>query len=327
MMKRLLAVMLAGLTAAVFLASTAGGVSAAEEKYPSKQINWYIHASAGGGTDIFSRMVAIPLRSILKTDIIISTMSGGSGARAMNYIITQPADGYVLYSFVQTSLATIARRMTNAKMTDFVGIARGCYDPQALVVPAKGRFQNIKEAVEFAKANPKKLKFAGSMIGSTDHVGLFAFSNVAGFDPEYVPFKSGGEVNLALLSGTVDIAPSNPSEFMGQYEAGTIKPILFFTEKRLKEFPDVPTAKELGWDLELATWRGVVIRSGTPQPIVDTLRKAFIKAMQDKVYQDYLKNNAMGPESIMEGEKFHAYILKEYPIWEKAMNELGLVKK
>ncbi len=71
-------------------------VQAAEDKYPSKQINWYIHSSAGGGTDIFSRTVALRLRRELKVPIVISTMSGGSGARMLNYLMEQPADGYTL---------------------------------------------------------------------------------------------------------------------------------------------------------------------------------------------------------------------------------------
>ncbi len=326
-MKKVVSLLLVVLMATVLLVSTGADLMAAEKKYPSKQINWYIHASAGGGTDIFSRIAAIRLRRILKVPIIVSTMGGGGGARLMNYLMTQPADGYSLYSFVQTIIATIARGMTRAKMSDFVGIARGCYDPQSLCVSAKGRFKTIQEAVEFARANPKKLKFGIANMASPDHVTVYALSKAAGFDPEYVPFKSGGEVVLALLSGTVEIGALNPSEFLGQYEAETVKPIVFFVKKRLKDFPDVPTAKELGWDVEMATWRGVVTMTGTPKHIVDTLSKALLKSMKHKIYQDYLKNNSMGPESIMNSAEFNVFIQKEYPIWEQAMKELGFVKK
>ncbi|MBT8361801.1 MAG: tripartite tricarboxylate transporter substrate binding protein, partial [Deltaproteobacteria bacterium] len=104
----------------------------AEDKYPSKQINWYIHSSAGGGTDIFSRTVALRLRRILKANIVISTMSGGSGARMLNYLMEQPADGYTLNSFTNSNLATMARGMTTASRDDVIGIVRGCYDPQSL---------------------------------------------------------------------------------------------------------------------------------------------------------------------------------------------------
>ncbi len=326
-MKRVVSLLLVVLMATVLMVSTAADVMAAEKKYPSKQINWLIFSSAGGGTDIFSRMAAIRLRRILDVPIVIRTMSGGSGARMMNYMLTEPRDGYTIGSLTNSGLATIARGMTKAKLSDLVGIARGCYDPQSFCVATKGRFKTIQEAVEFGKANPKKLKFGLAHMAGVDHVTVYEFSQTAGFDPEYVPFKSGGEIIVAMLSGTIDIGVLNPSEFMGQYEAKTVKPIVFLIPNRLKDFPDVPTAKEVGWDVEQATWRGVFVMAGTPQPVVDTLRKAFMKSMKHKVYQDYLKNNSMGPESILSGEDWEAFLKKQYPVWERAMKELGYVKK
>ncbi len=311
----------------VLVISSWTNVLAAEDKYPSKQINWYIHSAAGGGTDIMTRMVAMPLRRILKASMVISTMSGGSGARMLNYLMEQPADGYTMVSITNSVLATIAQGKTKAKVADLVGIARGTYDPQSFCVSSKGRFKTIKEAVAFGKANPKKLKFGITHMAGVDQVTVFEFAQAAGFEPEYVPFKSGGEIVVALLGGTVDLGVLNPSEFAGQYEAKALKPIVFLIPERLKEFGDVPTAKELGWDVEQATWRGFCVRAGTPQPIVDTLQKAFMKAMKTKVYMDYLKNNSMDASSIMDGPKWEAFYKKQYPVWEKAMIELGYIKK
>ena len=121
-MKRLFFGMCVFLIAAGLSIQT-GSNAKAEDKYPSKQINWYIHSSAGGGTDIFSRTAALRLRRILKTPIIISSMSGGGGARMLNYMMGKPADGYTIVSLTNTNLATIARGLTTAKSTDLVGIA------------------------------------------------------------------------------------------------------------------------------------------------------------------------------------------------------------
>jgi tripartite-type tricarboxylate transporter receptor subunit TctC len=308
------------------LMNTGADVKAAE-KYPSKQINWYIHSSAGGGTDIMSRMAAIRLRRILKVPIVIRTMSGGAGARMMNFMLTQKADGYNMYSIVNSNVATIARGMTKAKLSDFAGIARGTYDPQSFCASTKGRFKNIRESVKFAKANPKKLKFGIAHMAGVDQVTVYQFAKAAGFEPEYVPFKSDGEIIVALLGGTVDLGVLNPSEFIGQYEAKKVKPAVFLIPKRLEAFPDVPTAKDLGWDVEQATWRGFAVRAGTPKPILDTLRKAFMKSMKHKIYRDYLRNNSMGPESIMDGDQWEAFLRQQYPIWAAAMKDLGFVKK
>jgi tripartite-type tricarboxylate transporter receptor subunit TctC len=304
---------------------TAGTLWAADE-YPSKQINWYIHSGAGGGTDIMSRMVAMPLRKILKTDIVISTLSGGSGARMLNTLLEAPADGYTIVSLTNSNIATIVRGKTKCKMSDLTGIARGTYDPQSFVVAANGRFKTIQDAVAFAKANPEQLKFGITHMAGVDQVSAYQFSKAAGFKPTFVPFKGGGEVVVAVINGTVDLGVLNPSEFASMYDAGKVKPVVFLLEERLESFKDVPTAKELGWDVEAATWRGFGLKAGTPAPIVQKLRESFMKAMGTSMYKNYLKDNSMDEKSIQDGEKWEAFLKKEYPIWETAMKELGYVK-
>lgn len=299
----------------------------AADKYPSKQINWYIHSSAGGGTDIFSRTAALRLRRILKTPIIISTMSGGSGARMLNYMMEKPADGYTLVSLTNSNLASMARGLTKAKRSDLIGIARGCYDAQSFCISTKGKFKSIQEIVTFAKANPGKVKVGVAHMAGIDHVTTHAFAKAAGIKLEYVPFKGGGEIIVNLMGGSIDMGVLNPSEFIGQYEAGNIKPVVFHVSKRLEAFPDTPTSKELGYDVEMATWRGVAVRAGTPDAIVKKLRDAFQKTMKHSIYQNYLKDNSMGPESILTGEEWDAFLDTKWPVWVDAMKELGYTKK
>ncbi len=324
-MKRLTLGLLVFLLAVGFLMQTGSTIMAAE-KYPSKQINWYIHSSAGGGTDIFSRTAALRLRRILKAPIVISTMSGGSGSRMLNYMLEKPADGYTIFSITNSVLGSMAKGTTKARRSDIIGIARGCYDAQSFNVSTKGRFKTIQELVAFGKKNPKKVKFGVAHMGGIDHLTVYEFAKAAGFEPEYVPFKSGGEIIVNLMGGTLDAGVLNPSEFLGQYDAGNVKPVVFLVSKRLKAFPDVPTAKENGWDVEMATWRGVIVRSGTPAPIVKKLRDSFQKTMKHKIYKNYLKDNSMGPESILSGPDWEAFLDQKWPLWVKAMKTLGYTK-
>ena len=325
-MKRLVLGLLVFFMAAGLLIQT-GSVAKAADKYPSKQINWYIHSSAGGGTDIFSRTAALRLRRILKVPIIISTMSGGSGSRMLNYMLEKPADGYNIFSITNSVLGSMAKGTTKARRGDIIGIARGCYDAQSFCVSKKGRFKTIQELVAFGKKNPKKVKFGVAHMGGIDHLSVYEFAKAAGFEPEYVPFKGGGEIIVNLMGGTLDAGVLNPSEFAGQYDAGNIKPVVFLVSERLKAYPDVPTAKENGWDVEMATWRGVIVRSGTPAPIVETLRAAFQKTMKHNIYQNYLEDNSMGPESVLTGPEWEAFLDKKWPMWVDAMNTLGYTKK
>ncbi len=164
-------------------------------------------------------------------------------------------------------------------------------------------------------------------MASIDHVAAYEFGKAAGVEFEFVPFDGGGEIIVALLGNVVDMGVLNPSEFMGQYEAGNVKPAVFLVADRLKEFPDTPTAKELGYDVEMATWRGVVVKAGTPDDVVKTLRDAFAKSMDHKIYQSYLEDNSMGPESVLIGADWDAFLDKKWPIWKAAMTELGYIKK
>ena len=326
MKKTLFSVLVAVMAMGFLWQSTA---FAADDEYPSKQINWYIHSSAGGGTDIFSRTVALRLRRELKANIVISTMSGGSGARMLNHLMEQPADGYTWNSFTNSNLATMARGNTTASREDVIGIARGCYDPQALVISTKdgGTYKNIEEVLAKAKESPGKVKIGVAHMASIDHVAAYEFGKAAGVEFEFVPFDGGGEIIVAVLGNVIDMGVLNPSEFMGQYEAGNLKPAIMLVADRLKDFPDTPTAKELGYDVEMATWRGVVVKAGTPPEIVEKIRAAFAKSMEHKIYQNYLEDNSMGPESILIGADWDAFLDNKWPIWKQVMEDLGYVKK
>jgi tripartite-type tricarboxylate transporter receptor subunit TctC len=323
-MKRLLFSVTVAVLALGFVVQSA---VAADDKYPSKQINWYIHSSAGGGTDIFSRTAALRLRRILKTPIVISSMSGGSGARMLNYMMEQPADGYTIFSLTNSNLATMARGRTTATRDDIIGIARGCYDPQAMVMSTKGKYKDIQAVVAAAKESPGKIKVGVAHMASIDHVAAYEFAKQAGLEFEYVPFKGGGEIVVALMGDVIDLGMLNPSEFMGQYEAGNLKPAVFLVADRLEQFKDTPTAKELGYNVEMATWRGVGVKAGTPPEIVKALRDAFQKSMSHNIYQSYLEDNSMGPESILTGEEWDAFLDSKWPIWQAAMKELGYIEK
>ncbi len=297
------------------------------EEFPSKQINWYIHSSAGGGTDIFTRTVSAELREKLGVPIVVSSMSGGSGARMLNYMMEQPADGYTIVSLTNSNLATMARRNTEAQREDLVGIARGCYDPQALMIaPSVAKYKNIDEIIAAAKANPGKVKVGITHVASVDHVAAYLFSKAAGLQLEYVPFSGGGEIVVALLGGVIDAGVLNPSEVMGQVEAGNLTAAVLFVQERLKDFPDAPTAKELGYDVEMNTWRGIAVKKGTPEPIVKKIRDAVAEIMQGEKYQKYLADNSMGPESVMSGEQWDAFMDAEWPLWKEIMTELGYRK-
>ena len=123
------------------------GFSANADKYPSKPIELVIHAKYGGGTDTTARMVSIRARRILKTDIRIVSRRGGAGAKAQNYVLTKPANGYTIMALTQTHLYTMARGKSNMKIDDIVGVARAMDDPTFITVSGKSKYKSLKDLI------------------------------------------------------------------------------------------------------------------------------------------------------------------------------------
>lgn len=301
----------------------------AEEKFPSKQINWYVPSGAGGGTDIFTRTAALRLRRILKVPIVVTNMSGGAGARMLNFVAGQPRDGYTMFSFFSAMVGSMERGLTKVKFDDLVPLARGTDDPQTLVVNASSKYKTIEDIIADAKARPGMQRWGMASAAGIDGVTASAFAKMVGIKINLIPFKSGGQAVASLLGGHIEVSVANPSEVAGQVEAGRLKPVIAFTEKRLtiENFSNVPTAKEKGWDLVFSNWRGVLVLKGTPPERAKVLEKAVLKAMNHKVFQDYLKNNGMPRESVMNGEQFGAYMKRDFPAWREALIEMGFLKK
>ncbi len=306
-----------------------GTIGHAAKKFPNKQVNWYLFSSPGGGSDIFSRTAAIRLRRILKVPIVVINMTGGSGARMFDFALRKPKDGYTIMTVTNSALGTIVRRRTRVKFGDLVPVARGCYDSQTFSVPTSGKFKTIDQLVAHAKANPGKQKWGVAHAGGIDHVTVHEFIKAAGIKVDIVPYKSGGQIVAAALGGHIHVGVLNPSEVAGQVEASKMKALLALGPERvkIKGFDATPTAKEKGWDLDFATWRGVVVLKGTPPEVVKALEKALLKSMKHKVYQDYLRNNGMAPASVLTAADWGDFLNKKHPVWQKAMAELGFVKK
>ena len=135
--------------------STFGLVSIANaDKYPSKPIELVIHAKYGGGTDTTARMVSIRTRRNLKADISIVAKRGGSGAKAQNYVLSKPADGYTIMALTQSHLYTMARGKSKMKIDDIVGVARAMDDPTFVAVSGKGKFKTLEDLVAASKKAP-----------------------------------------------------------------------------------------------------------------------------------------------------------------------------
>ena len=299
--------------------------SANADKYPSKPIELVIHAKYGGGTDTTARMVSIRTRRNLGTDISIVAKRGGSGAKAQNYVLSKPADGYTIMALTQSHLYTMARGKSKMKIDDIVGVARAMDDPTFIAVSGKSNYKTIEDLVSASKKGA--LNWGVAQIGGTEHIGLAQFAKEAGIKFKVVPFGSGAQMVQALMAGKIDATLPNVSEAANQVADGSFRALAVMAENRLKDYPNVPSTYEKGIKAKCSTTRGYAFLASTPQPIIDQISKAMVKAMKHDVFSSYLSGAGLTVESSVAGTKIWDKHLKaEYKIAASALKELGLVK-
>lgn len=302
------------------------GPAMAADVLPCKTIQVVIHSSYGGGTDVTARMMSIRTRRYLKKDIQIVAKRGGSGAKAHQYALTRPKDGCTVLALTQTHLYTIARGKSPLTIDDIQGVARAMDDPTFIVVSAKSKIKSLKDLV--AASKKKALSWGVAQIGGTEHIGLATFAKAAGIKYKVVPFGSGGKMVQALMSGAIDATLPNVSEAGDQVRDGTFRALAVMSEKRLADYPKVPTTYESGYKVKASTTRGYWVLKGTPKAAVDELAKAMVKAMKHKVFANYLASAGLSVKDSVAGpEVWTKHIREEYHTAYNALKELGLLKK
>lgn len=298
----------------------------AADKFPSKTIQVVIHSKYGGGTDTTARMMMIRSRRNLKTDMQVVSKRGGSGAKAHAYANSRPKDGYTLLALTQTHLYTIARGKSPLSIDDVIGVARAMDDPTFITVSGKGKYKTLADLITASKQKP--LNWGVAQIGGTEHIGLATFAKAAGIKFKVVPFGSGAQMVQALLSGAIDATLPNVSEAGEQVRDGSFRALAVMSEKRLKDFPNVPTTFENGIKVKTSTTRGYWVLKGTPMDRVEKLSKSLVKAMKHKVFANYLKSAGLSVEESVAGhEEWTKQIREEYATARTALKELGLLKK
>jgi len=295
------------------------------QKFPELTIEVVIHSGYGGGTDTTARMMMIRARRNLNTDMVVVAKRGGSGAAAHVYADSKPRDGHTMLALTQTHLYTIARGKTKLKIDDLVGVARAMADPTFITVAKNSKFKTLADLITASKEAP--LNWGVAQIGGTEHIGLAQFAKATGIKYKAVPFGGGAQMVQALMSGSIDATVPNVSEALSQVKDGSLRALVVLSEKRLKEFPDIPSSYELGYKVKLSTTRGYAVLKGTPPERIQMLSDAMVKAMNHKVFVDYLKGSGLtAEESVASHEVWDKQLKEEYAGAAEALKELGLIK-
>ena len=317
------------LTSAMSGALLALAVTAAPaQPYPSRTVEFVVHTAPGGGTDLFARVVTDILQKerILSQPLIVANKTGGGGAVAFNYIKSRRGEPHTVLTVATGSLLTnVARTDLGLGLDIYTPLAFFAVDPQAIMVKADAKFANAKELIEAARKQPDTIVCAVTSAGGSGRVALYMIEKATGAKFKFVTFKGGGDAVLAVLGGHVHFTTENISEAFGPIEAKQMRVLGLTTEKRLPQFPDVPTLTEQGITVQVGTGRGFAMPAGVPKESAAVMEAALEKVYKSKAWQDFSYKNVF-ENRWMNGAQFGAYLLQRQAEMQDFLQSVGLAK-
>jgi tripartite-type tricarboxylate transporter receptor subunit TctC len=288
------------LLAAVFgMLALATGVSAqdAAANYPNKPIRIIVPFAAGGGNDIFARLVGQKLSEILGQPVINENKPGAGGRIAAEYVMNQPHDGYTLFigaSGVMSVAAAAYPNLSYHPTKTFIPLSMIANFPLILVVPPDHPAKNVKELVEWAKKNPDKANYAATSPAFITATELLKLKS--GMPAQMIPYKSSNEMILSVMQGQTLLAISDGPPAIPQIKGGKVKALAVTGSERSSELPDVPSMAEAGFpEVNTKLWSGYFAALNTPPAIVAKLEAGFRKAINDPDVSAKLKALAVTP--------------------------------
>jgi tripartite-type tricarboxylate transporter receptor subunit TctC len=296
-------------------------ISPAHAEYPDRPIQMIVAYAPGGGTDIAARTLETFVEKYLGGDITVVNKAGAGGEVGFTQLATAEPDGYTI-GFINTpNILTIPiERQTRYELDSFAPIANIVSDPGAIAALPDSPFEALDDLVTYAKEHPGEVTYGSTGIGSDDHLAALEFERLAGIQMQHVPFDGAAKVRPALLGGHIDLAFSNISELIDLAQEGQARVLGQMSEERWEHAADIPTFKELGYDLVSGSNRGIAAPAGLDQAIIDQLAGAIEKTINDPEFQEQAQKqllplNFIGPEAYAESLQMQSATYEK--LWEE----------
>ncbi len=314
------------------LLATLGGVlfatavaQAQPADYPVSRVTLVTHSSPGGGTDVFLRDLTKQLSTVMKTSFAVENIRGGSGATAVAAVAKGAPDGSIFYGTTPTYIQTTLLSKPPVGYDGLDPIVIVFLDPEILYTRAESPYKSLTDVITFAKANPGKSRWGASNPASLERIAMERLARAAGVKVPIVSHEGGGDQMIGVLNGTYDIGIGEMQEIQGQLEAGKIRLLATLSETRLQGLPQLPTAKEQGFNVVVRKFRGLAGPKGVPDNVAKAWEEAIRKVIALPAYKaeytrEHLTPIVMGREA---ARKFTAEVAAETT---ESFKELGLVK-
>ena len=305
------------------LAIAAIAFAAAADDYPNRPIEILVPFAVGGGTDAVARAYADSAGRQLAQGMIVNNRPGAAGAIGHQEGAKATPDGYKLTMVTPEINLAYLQGIGKARPSDFTFIARLNIDPIVLIVPTDSPYKTLEDVLAKAKSKPGELPMANSGKGATYHLAAIALEEKTGVSFNNIPYVGAGPEMTAILGKQVEGGFATTGEAGNYVKAGKFRLLGVMAPQRLKDFPDVPTFKERGIDLQFGTWRALAVPKGTPPAIVSKLKQVTEKVTQDPKYQQFFSNQYLGMV-YEDGDKLAPELEREFKFYTDIVAKLQL---
>jgi tripartite-type tricarboxylate transporter receptor subunit TctC len=298
----------------------------AQGDYPSRTVRIIVPATPGGGSDTFARLIALHLAKELNQQFVVENRPGGGTLPAMEFVASQPADGYTLYlsPSTTTSMHLVRKSMPWDVRKTFTGVTQIAVVPQSLVINPKVPATTVKEFIALAQREPGKLAYGSAGPGTGPHMAMELFKLMAGVQIQHIPYRGVSQSVTDILGGNISGMMLNVLTAKPHVEAGQLRMLGVTSLRRTGAMPEIPTIAEAGVpDYEALQWFGLMARGGTPPAILNRLQKLIAEGMRTPEMQERLKTE--GADAVVNTPNvFQKLISDEIERWSKLAQAINL---
>jgi tripartite-type tricarboxylate transporter receptor subunit TctC len=301
------------------------GAAHAQDHWPQRAVTVVVPFGAGGSADLTARIIATHLQTRLGQPFVIDNKGGAGGSIGAGFVAKAPSDGYTLLIGTVSSNAINAALYTRLAYDldrDFQPVSLLVRFPNLLFVNPKIPARSVTALIDYLKANPGKINYGSSGIGTSSHLSVVMFALATGTEMTHIPFRSTGEVVNSMIGGHIDLAIDSMTTTFPHAQSGAVRALAVTTPQRNASIPDLPTIGETLPGYEATAWQGLFAPAGAPRPIVDRLAAEVKRILEMPDVADSLK--AVGAEPApMPPDAFAAFARTERAKWKEVVRVSG----
>ena len=297
-------------------------------QYPDRPLTMLAGYPPGGLVDIVSRLMAEGMRAKFPKGITVVNRPGAAGSVAVAEMARSAPDGYTIVMTPHSALVIAAQLQNLSYKTPddydpFINLVS--YYPM-IAVRTESEYKTIEDLIADAKQKPGRLRVGSPGEGTSSHLNLEEFMRHTGTVMLHIPFQGWGQSSPALLGGHIEALVAQPGELRGAVEGKRMRVLVNFRPQRLPTFPDVPTAKERGWDVANGVWYLFAAPKGTPAPVVKTLHDAAKAAIEDPKFAADMANRGIDVD-YRPGSQLRSDLWREFRVHTAILQRIGMLKK